>query len=381
MRTLDRYIIKELAKVFSLAVCVLLSVLLLEKVNFLSGLLLTKGASFKSIGLLLVYLSPSFLVLAAPLASLMATLMVFSRLSAENEITAMKASGMSAVRILAPAAAISFVIFLGTLYLSVNIVHKGNIMFRDVVMDILRSNVNVQIKERRFNESFPGLLMHVTEKKESELSGVFISDQRNRQKPKIIEARKGRMDVSENGSQAVMELFDGVIHTLSAEGSYQTISFGNYTLRVDLSGEYSKPIEKEIPQLSMAELLARIAKLKQDGYGAFAELVALHKTYSAPVGCVILGILGAPLGILTHRRGSAGGFGMGVVMILVNYLLWMIGQGLGSEGKLPPILAIWAPNVIMGAACVFLVARISRDNEPTAMERWISAKTDKLLRK
>ncbi|MBI5815337.1 MAG: LptF/LptG family permease [Nitrospinae bacterium] len=381
MRTLDRYIFKELAKIFFLAALVLLCVLLLEKVNFLSGLLLTKGASFGAIGMILLYLSPSFMVLAAPLACLMAALMVFSRLSAENEITAMKSSGMSMARILAPAAALSAVVFAATLYLSVNVVHEGNIRFAQVVRDVLGANVNLQLKERKFNESFNGLLIHITEKKDGYLYGVFISDQRRRDKPRIIEARKGRLAGSDEAQQAVMELSDGVIHSLDISGAYQTISFGQYTLRLDLSGEYAKPMEKEIPQLSIAELGERIDRLKSEGRGAYAELVALHKAFSAPVGCLILGVLGAPLGIMTHRRGSAGGFGMGVVMILVNYLLWMIGQGLGSEGKLPPVIAIWAPNIIMGGACVFLAMRVSKDGEPTMAERWISEAIHKLSRK
>lgn len=369
MFTLDRYIFWEQAKVFFISLIVLLSVLLLEKVNFLSGLLLTKDASFKSIGLLLLYLSPSFLVLAAPLATLMSALLTFSRLAADNEITAMKTGGLSAIRIITPAAALSSLAMLGTLHLSVNIAHEWNLNFQKAVMGIIKSNLSAGVKERRFNESFKGLLIHVDGNNDGALSGVFISDQRDAGRPRIIEAQKGTLRTADNGETVIMELEKGVVHTMVEEGSYRTLGYDSYTLKVSAGDEYTRPLNKEIPQLSLPELNARIAKLTREGQPASAEKVALHKAFAAPVGCVILGVLGAALGMLTHKRGSAGGFGLGVVMIVVNYLLWMIGQGLGSEGKLPPVLAIWAPDIIMGAVGAYLVYMVSRDAQPPEFVR------------
>lgn len=364
MLTLDRYIFWEQAKVFFIALIVLLSVLLLEKVNFLSGLLLTKDASFKSIGLILLYLSPSFLTLAAPLATLMSALLTFSRLAADNEITAMKTGGLSTIRIIAPTIALSTLALLATVHLSVNVAHEWNLKFQMAVADILKSNLSAGIKERRFNESFKNLLIHVNGNKDGALEGVFISDQRDLKRPRIIEARKGAIRTADDAQSVILELQDGVVHTMAAEGSYRVMGYDSYTLKVSAGDEYTRPISKEIPHLSLPELRARIASLTREGRPASAEKVAFHKAFSAPVGCLVLGVLGATLGLLTHKRGSAGGFGLGVVMIVINYLLWMIGQGLGSEGKLPPVLAIWAPDIIMGCVGLYLVYMVSRDAEP-----------------
>lgn len=364
MLTLDRYIFWEQAKVFFIALIVLLSVLLLEKVNFLSGLLLTKDASFKSIGLILLYLSPSFLTLAAPLATLMSALLTFSRLAADNEITAMKTGGLSTIRIIAPTIALSTLALLATIHLSVNVAHEWNLKFQMAVADILKSNLSAGIKERRFNESFKNLLIHVNGNKDGALEGVFISDQRDLKRPRIIEARKGAIRTADDAQSVILELQDGAVHTMAAEGSYRVMGYDSYTLKVSAGDEYTRPISKEIPHLSLPELRARIASLTREGRPASAEKVAFHKAFSAPVGCLVLGVLGATLGLLTHKRGSAGGFGLGVVMIVINYLLWMIGQGLGSEGKLPPVLAIWAPDIIMGCVGLYLVYMVSRDAEP-----------------
>lgn len=358
MLTLDRYIVSEQLKIFWMSVLLLLMVLLMDKVRFLADLFLTKNASAMTIGKMLLYLTPSFFVLAAPLAMLMSTLLVFSRLSADNEITAMKASGISTYRLLWPVFLVSVLIFGATLYVSLSLEHTSNIKFRETGLTLLKSNLNVQIKERRFNSTFENLIVHVNERKDETLKGVFISDHRNPDVTKVIEAKEGRIAGSEDTIGAI-DLKDGVIHTIRSDGAYQTIAFNFYSLKIDYSDEMNKPFKKDIPQLSPTELKQRIKRLKMKGEAPNAEIVAFHKKFSAPVGCIVLGLLAAPLGLMTKSRGAGGGFGLGVLMIVVNYILWMLGQWLGAGGKVPPALAIWAPNIIMGALAAYLIVHIA----------------------
>ncbi len=372
MRVLDRYIIKEQLKIFFLAGFVLFSVLILEKVNFLSNLLITQRAPARMIGELLLYISPTFLTLAMPLAILMSTLMLFSRLSAENEVTAMRASGISLYRLLAPVFLVSIIAGVITLYVTTSLVHKGNLKFRQTVIRILQTNFNLDIKERKFYSDFPDLVIYVNENNDGVLKGVFISDQRNMKKPKIIESRRGLLIPNPGSEFVTMELQKGVIHSTTSAQAYRTIAFDKYVLSLDLSKKLSQPLEKEIPHLSIPELKARIASLSAEGKPAWAEMVALHKKYSIPLGCVVLGLLGAPVGIMTHRKGSAGGFGVGVLLIVLNYLFLMVGQGLGAGGKIPPAVAMWAPNVIMGSIGVYFIIRVSKDTMPTRLEMWFS---------
>lgn len=378
MRLLDRYLIAEQLKIFILAIFVLLMTLLLEKANFLSNLLLSKGASFAAIGKTLLYIAPSFLILAAPLAALMSSLMVFSRMSADNEITAMRAGGISLYRLLMPVVMISAIAIASTLYLSLYVVHESNIAFQRATIDILRSSLNLKIKERQFYTQFDNLLIHVHEKKGDTLIGVFISDQRSRDRKRIIEAKRGQM-TEEPGKDAIrLDLIDGVIHTLGEEGAYQTIAFKAYTLRIGFGDAMPAAFEKEVPHLSPAELVERIAKIEtRISHGEnlkppYAEKVAFYQKFSAPLGCLALGLLGAPLGLIANRRGASGGFGLGVLMIIINYMLWTVGQNLGSQGKIPPLLAVWTPNIVMGAIGLYLIVRASKDTMPTRTGLWFS---------
>ncbi len=371
MRTLDRYIIREQLKIFGLSAALLLMVLLLDKIRFLADLLMNKHADIVTIGKLLLYLVPSFLTLATPLAILMSTLMVFSRFSAENEITAMKASGLSLFRLILPVLLLSIAACFATLYISTNLEHISNLRFRQAGIELLKSSLSGEVKERRFNTNFNNLLIYVNENKGGFLEGVFISDQRKPDKWKIIEARNGVLLPPGQDSAGSIALSDGVIHTFGSAGVYQTISFNSYTLRMDFSDEVNKPFEKEVPQLSIPELEERISKLQSEGKTANAEKVALYKKFSAPVGCIALGLIGAPLGMMANRRGSGGGFGLGVLMIVANYVLWMLGQTLGSDGRLPPVVAMWAPNVIMGAIGLYLLMLASEDRAPDFSLKWL----------
>ncbi len=372
MRVIDKYIIKEQSKIFFLAIFILFSVLMLEKVNFLSDLLLTQRAPVSMIARLLVYISPTFLTLAIPLAVLMSTLMSFSRLSAENEITAMRAGGISLYRLLAPALAMSVVAAGITLYLTVSLTHQGNLAFRQTVIEILQSNFNLDIKERKFYSDFPGFIIHVNENNDGILTGVFISDQRKQAKSKIIEARSGKLTPQADSEYMTMKLFDGVIHTITEGGAYRTISYNEYLLVLDLSKKLAQPLEKEIPHLSVPELRGKIASLESKGMTAYAETVAIYKKYSIPFGCLVLGLLGAPVGVMTHRRGKAGGFGAGVLLIVLNYLFLMVGEGLGSGGKIHPVIAMWGPNLVMGAIAFYIINRVSKDTMPSKLGLLIS---------
>jgi len=370
MRILDIYIFQEQLKIFLISLFTILAVLLLEKVNFLSSLFLAHSASLETAGMLILYLCPAFLTLAAPLAVLMSALMAFSRMSGDNEIIAMRAGGISFARLLAPVLILSALVTGATLYLSINLAHEGNLRFQQTAIKVLSRSVQSEIKEQRFYSEFPGLMIYVNQNRDGRLEGVFISDQRREGQASIIEARSGVMESDQQTGVITLALRDGVIHT--AGQSYTTIGFMEYFLKMDLGAKLNQPLQKEAPHMSIPELRMEIQNKAARGAPSFREQVEIHKKYAIPMGCLALGALGALAGVMTQRRGSGGGFGIGVILMVINYLLIMIGQGLGAGGKIPPALGVWGPDVIMAAASVWVYIRVSKDTMPTRMEVFLS---------
>lgn len=376
MTILDYYIFKEQLKIFLISLFTILAALLLEKVSFLSSLFLSQSASISLAGWLLLYLCPSFMTLAAPLAVLMSSLMAFSRMASDNEITAMRAGGLSFARLLAPVMVFSALAAGGALYLSVYVVHDGNILFQQTAMRILSQTFQTEFKERRFYSNFPGLMIYVRSNKDGRLGGVFISDGRREGEANIIEAQTGVIASDQETGIVTLGLRDGVIH--STGQGYRTIAFGEYALKMDLGQKLNQPLQKEAPQLSIPELYEVIAKNQAAGKPSFREEVEIHKKFAIPLGSLTLGALGALAAVMTHRRGSSGGFGLGVILMALNYLLIMIGQGLGAGGKIPPTAGVWGPDAAMVAVTALIFIRVSKDSMPTRLETRLSEGWKKL---
>ncbi|MBI3581673.1 MAG: LptF/LptG family permease [Nitrospinae bacterium] len=359
MKIIQRYILLEVAKVLVLSLFILMSILVLEKINFISNM--TRGSALAAGELfgLILYTSPAFLVVSIPLASMLASLSAFSRLSADNEITAMRASGASFARLMAPVALISAVFMAASLWLSLDLLHKGNYLFDSKVAGYVSRRITTALGERVFFDKFPNVVMYVSEKPAGTkiLKGVFVFDSTGDQRPRLITARKGYLDTMANDN-VVLKLEDGAIYS-GDKYSYREITFGAYEVTMDVGLAQRKVFEKGSREMSPSEMLRVIGERAEKNQPANGEWVELSKRFSLPIACLVLGVLGAPLGAAVHRGGRWGGVGTGIILIIANYVLLMVGEGLGMQGTLNPVLAVFLPDLVMGALAVYLLYRES----------------------
>ncbi|GMT42445.1 MAG: LPS export ABC transporter permease LptF [bacterium] len=378
MKLLDKYIFKELLKIFTVGLLSLMSILILEKVNFLSDMLLNEGITTLEFMKLFMYISPAFLVVSIPLAIMLSSLITFSRLSADGEIIAMRACGISFYRILLPVVVFSCFTYGASSYLALNVQHVTNYKFVNLLMDAIGRNVGVTLSERVFFDRFPNAIIYVNEKPVSSdvLKGVFIVDQQDPSKPRFITAKSGRLGVV--GDKIIVKLQNGNIYSADG-GSFRMIYFKEYDLNLD-SGLRKATYGFQPREMSNEDIKKLIAQKILDNKPVFAEQVEIYKRYSLPFACVVFGLLGAPLGIRAHRSGRWGGLGLGVVMMIINYILLMLGEGVGREGRIHPAAAMWAPDVLMGSIALSLIYVTSRETMPfkttqRLQSRWIQLKS------
>jgi len=208
LRTLDRYLYKELLSPFALGLLLFTFFLLIDKIFDLTELLINKGVPAWMVGMLLVYILPAFLVLTIPMALLLAILVCFTRLSADMEIVALKASGVSPVRLLRPVLVYAAIALIGTFFLFVQAVPWGNLSFKQLVFQILQTRASTGIRERVFNDAFGHFVIYVEEISASQigLKGLFISDERDPALSRIITAREGRL-LSNEATTAIASHF------------------------------------------------------------------------------------------------------------------------------------------------------------------------------
>ncbi|MBF8250583.1 MAG: rane protein, partial [Deltaproteobacteria bacterium] len=153
MRTLNRYLLKEITVPFILSLIIFTFVLLLDRMmQQLIELVVGRGVHISDIGMLIVYIIPSFLTLTIPMSFLLALLLAFGRLSSDGEVIAMKASGVSLYQMLIPVTVLSVLAYIMTFYLFLYALPWGNQSFRVKVFDIASARASTAIKEGVFND-------------------------------------------------------------------------------------------------------------------------------------------------------------------------------------------------------------------------------------
>jgi len=372
MKIIDRYIFRELSKVFLLGLFVLMSILTLEKVNFLSELILDRGLTIWEFIKLLGYTAPAFLAVSIPLAVLLASLIAFSHLSADSEVVAMRSCGIGFFRIMLPVVLFSLLAGAAAAYTALNLQHVGNYKFITTITDAVSRKIGVTLGERLFYDRFPNAVIYVNEKAtgSDDLKGLFIYDNQDPKKPRFITASSGRLGTAER--EAVLKLKNGSIYSSDGK-SFRLIRYDEYELTIDTGLSASRYIYQP-REMSNGELRKVIRTRRAENRPAYQERVEIQKRYALPVACIVFGLLGAPLGIRAHRGGRWGGLGIGVMMIVANYLLLMLGEGLGRDGTIDPVPAVWFPNVLMGSLALFLNYRMSRESMPFRSTIWLQSK-------
>ncbi|MBI5177759.1 MAG: LptF/LptG family permease [Nitrospinae bacterium] len=361
MKILDRYIFTEMAKVFVLGLFILMAVLVLEKINFISNMALGGTLGAGELFRLILYTSPAFLIISIPLAVLLASLITFSRMSADNEVIAMRAGGMSFPRSLAPVALISGMCAAVSLWLALGYLHQGNYLFNSQITGFISKRIASAVGEKVFFDRFPDTVIYVNQKPQDKdaMKGLFIYDGSSGDS-RFITAEDGVLTTTRT-DEVLLRLRHGAIYA-GGESSWRLIRFESYEMLMD-TGKRTAFI-KGAREMSVPEIAAHIRQNRAGGEAVNADKVEMYKRFSLPLACLALGLLGAPLGVRVHRGGRWGGIGMGIVLIVANYLLLMVGESMGRQGKLHPALAMFLPDIIMGALAVFFICRISREAAP-----------------
>lgn len=379
MKLLSRYILKELASVFGLAILVFTLVLLLNRVLRLTDLVLNKGVAVSTVMKLLFFLSPSFLILIIPIAVLVSSITVFSRLSADNELVVMKATGMSFLQMLLPVTILAVVAYVATSYILIVAFPAGNRAFQETMFDLAQTEAAIEIKPRAFNDTFKDIIIFVNEvpAKADSLKGVFITDRRKPKEPQTIASQEGRIMADPENHRLVLQLRNGTIHKLlPGKERYQLVHFRRHELSLDLSRILGSGVKLGAKEMTPSELWKWAAKAPEGSRERNIALVEYYKKFSLPVACIFFGFVGAPLGIVNRRSGRSGGLVISIGIVLFYYLLYTTGEGLGDEGRIPALMAVWMPNLAIGALAAYLVTKTAMERPFTYFDKAIGVATE-----
>jgi lipopolysaccharide export system permease protein len=361
-KTLYFYLFREITIPFLLGMAAFTSVLLMGRLLKLADLVVAKGVPLSDILRMILYLIPSFCLVTIPMAFLLALLLTFGRLSSDSEITAMKASGVSLYGLLPPVLAFALLAYLATTFITVYALPWGNTSFKRLLFDIIQSRITLSLKEKVFNDEFPGLVIYTDSYDEGQqrMKGILIHDERDPQAPSTIFAENGFI-VADTAAKALrVELNNGGIHRVSGKTDYRLIEFQDYSLSINLSQAPRELVKNEL-DLTFAELREGIKSPRTPPKLLLDMLLEFHRRFALPFACFVFSLVGVPLGIQNQRSGKATGFSISIGVLLIYYIIQSAGRTLGEKGLAYPSVAVWAPNLILFALGAYLFKKTAAE--------------------
>lgn len=351
MKIITRLISKEVLKTFFFIILILLATSIVGKLLTMIDMVLNKGVSLSALPALLLFSLPSLLIYIVPVAHLLAVLIVFSRLSGDREIIAMKTSGMSVVDLARPVFVYTILPLTLTLILTIFIFPWGSRNLKDYLREIIAGGIS--IKERTFND-LQGMIVYSDRVSPSgkELSGVFISDEK--EGSRIIIAKKGRLVLDKDSKRMALILMDGRMYS-EKKGKIREMGFKEYTLSLEI-GRAGRG-GRSNRELTLSELYRRIERKAEKGESTAPYVIDLHKRFVLPFSVLPFTLLALSLGIHHRKGGGLRGFFLGLIILFCYYLLSTFSEFLGEDEKINPILAVWFSNIVMTVAGSYLFYR------------------------
>jgi LPS export ABC transporter permease LptF len=339
---LARYLLRQFLPPFFFGLTLFSGVLLLDKIFDLIDLLVNKGVSFVLSAKIFLLFLPTILSLSVPMSLLLACLLTFGRLSEDNEILALRSSGLSFRQILWPPLLFAGLVSLALLPFNTQLTPKAMGQFRSIYHKIAKTDP-LQIEAKRF-VAVRNVRLYAGEvdKEHKQLKEIWLY----RIFPGYTErvyAPQGKWEVDDQ--RLSLTFLDGQIQRFghSAAGDFLHIGYKVYGLAVPLQlpddsrsrnwREYTTPeLRREINRRTIVNL--PIGELRSE----------YHLRFSLAFAPLALALIGIPLGMTIERGGRGVGFGAAVVVLFFYYLLLVMGMNLADRESIPAVPALWMAN-------------------------------------
>ncbi len=365
MRILTRYILREVLAHAAIGVTLFTFVIFMRDVARILELAVRNSAPLSRLGELILLSLPSALTVTIPMGVLVGILIGLSRLAADSEVTAMRASGIGAGLFLRVIAIFAVAAWLLALVNNLWIAPRSAAALGNLQNELKTTQASYEVQPRVFYEDFQNYVLYVQDTEVASDAAVwkrvFLADLTNPSAPKLTLAEEGVV-VNESPTALRLELNNGWQHEVDprAPEHYTVSRLGKSTLHIDLpeSAEAQTPGSLSYGEMSNRQLLERA----RTGTKAQANWswVELHRRLALPTSCLVLALVGIPLGLSAHKGGKSTGFVLTVLLVFVYYFLSLSGVSLGRQGQLPPGISMWMANAVFLAGGLLLYWRVNR---------------------
>jgi lipopolysaccharide export system permease protein len=360
MRILRNYVLKEFLSAFLISMFVLTFVMILGNLIKLAELIIAKGIPLAVATKLFLYLIPFLFSFILPVSTLAGVLLSIGRLSSDNELIAIRSSGVSLFKVLLPILIIGLILSLFSVILNNRIIPLSHHKSRQTMVDIGSTNPAAALEAGTFITAFEKFIFFIYHIDGYKFTNIRIYEPQGENKPpRTIIAKKGEFIILPEKKILKLKLIDGTsdeINPASPENFYK-LNFKTYFMNIDFKKQQSKKADKKAKDMTLEELRAQMERFKKSGINTNPILTEIYKRSSLAFSCLVFVILGAPFAMITRRREKSINFGFAFLIVAVYYLALIGFEALSIEGVVPPLIAMSAPDIIFGVLGTILLYR------------------------
>jgi lipopolysaccharide export system permease protein len=367
MKLIDRVISRELLVNVLFAIFVLSLVLVVGNIfRKLLPLLVNHDVPVEYLLSFIAYVLPFSLIFTIPWGLLTAILLVFGRLSADNELIALRSNGVSITRICLPLAVLAITCTGICLWLNVQVAPAAQEKLRSTIFDLATRNPMALFGSDQVIDQFPGRKIYVGKKEGNKLDNIIVFEMDDNALPiRVTYARTGMLEADLPNKRILMHLYDARYQQRDEQNPLDLrkirdgINMSEGTLPIGLDELYDK--EKKRPSRSALSIEQLLDQLKSENQRErSASRTEINKRFSFPFSCLAFALIAVPLGVTAHRRETSIGFAMGLMVAITYFLFVIIGDTLRGNPKVHPELLVWFPNVLFLILGLFLFRRLAR---------------------
>ena len=366
---LHRYIWRECWELFGVSLMVITAIVFMGRITRVMQMIITRGVSPADIAYFCLLLLPYLFFYTVPMAAMLAVLATFLRLSHDNEIMALKTSGVSLGQLLPSPLVFGVITTIIALFFSLVAVPWSKQEMRQLLLEITKRRADLGIREQVFNNDFAKVVLFVNRipPGSGRLQGVFLADERDPRLPMVITADQAQLVFDPNNPRLVLQLFRGrVLHLDEAKNIFYSVEFDHYQVPLEIFRFAAA--QKSEDEMSLGELRQSLASKPPGSVEYNRLIIEMQRRFSLPLGTLILILIALPLGTLTRVEGRSSALILGLGVFLLYYLLLTAAWRLGRQGVIPPILAPWLPDVVFSLVALVGWHRARQDRPLVAWD-------------
>ncbi len=374
MKIIDRYIGKNVLITMFIGVFVLSVVLVLG--NLLTQLLdklINENVPLEVVLAFMAVVLPFSLTFSIPWGLLTALLLVFGRMSADNELIALRSSGVSMARICVPIFAVAAALTGVCFWINADVAPRAAQKMADSLFEVATKNPISLFRADDVVDAIPDKRVFVGDKRGNVLLNLIIFDinQKDYTPTKVIYAKRGQLVPDPANRRLLLKFMDARYEMRDADEPRDIykisapISMGEGALPIPLDSLYEEALKgKRLEAYTLPELQEFIDRggITPDGKGnqLLQAKVEMNRRFSASLACLAFALVAIPLGITTHRKETSAGFALSIAIAFAYYFFIIVANTFRDNAAAQPLILIWIPNVIFIALGSVLFYRLTK---------------------